>query len=217
MKKSSRPYYLIAFGNLIPLIGYLAFDWSLTESFMFYAAELCAYELVMLPRIVIFVFTSDEYGGSVFSLLVKSFLWLFSHLFLFVIAVGFLVSTAYSFSARVSHFTRDDIFLFIHDNYLVILFIFAEYIYLFCIHYIKLKEYKLLPSEMYLKEIGVFYMLFLIIMVLIKAITGFLEIEKLAFQLVMLVIIISIKIFVQLLLKKRKETLLAKIKEAVKQ
>ncbi len=216
MKKSSRPYYLIVFGNLIPLIGYLVFDWSLTESFLFYVVELCAYEFVMIPRIVIFVFTSDEYHGSVFSLSIKSFLWLISHLFLFAMAIQFLLGAAYAFSATKVENPNSDMVLFLKTNYLIIIFIFGEYIYLFYIHYIKLKEYKLLPSEMYLKEIGAFYMLLLVVIGTVKSISVLVQMAGFVYQLIMLILLIGIKIFVQLLLKKRKDTLLAKVKEAVK-
>ncbi len=207
-KKSNRIYYLIILGNLIPLVGYTAFDWSLTESFMFYAVELCAYELVMLPRIVIFVFNSDEYHGSVFSKIVKSFLWLFYHLFLFVMAIWYLVYTAYAVSAGRAEVTRNDILLFIKDNYLVIGFIFFEYIYLFYISYIRIKEYKLLPSSMYLTEIGVFYILLIVIIGMIDGVSVLLEMAISVYQLIILILLIGIKAFVQLLLKKRKDKLL---------
>jgi len=213
MKKSSRPYYLIAFGNLIPLIGYLAFDWSLTESFLFYVVELSAYELVMLPRIVIYIFNSDEYSGSVFSKLAMSFLWLFGHLFLFVMTIGFLMGAAYAISGTSAKFTNNDILLFLKDNYLVVGFIFCEYIYLFYINYFKLKEYKLLPESLYLKEIWVFYLLLLVILGMINAVSGFFHFTASLYQIIMLILLISVKIFVQLLLKKRKDTLLAKVKE----
>ena len=95
------------------MIGYVGLDWSMTETCMFYSAELCAYELVMLPRIVTFVFTSNEYFlDSIFAKIVKSFFWLFFHLFLFSMTIMFLIHTAYAVSADTAYVTIKDIFAF---------------------------------------------------------------------------------------------------------
>ena len=61
MPPAVRYYFFIVVENLIPLAGYFFLGWTFKDIFLFYAVELCAYELTIIPRIGFYVFTSDEY------------------------------------------------------------------------------------------------------------------------------------------------------------
>ena len=128
-----KPYIFIIIDNCIPPIGYFFLDWDMSRIFIFYAVELCAYELVMIPRIIIFSYTSDEY---ILSSRIKKFglsiSWLLYHLMLYTFTMMFLLHTGFVVSPGAgAPVTMADLWSFVDKFKFVIIYIFAAYIFEF--------------------------------------------------------------------------------------
>ena len=199
-------YLSIAIDNLIPLIGYFLFDWDLTLIFLFYAVELTAYEFFMIPRIVIYSFTCDDY--YLYSPLKKSGLsvsWLLYHLMLYVFTMMFLLHTAFVVSpAAGAPVTMAELWSFTDEYSIALYFVAGSYLIEFIVGYLGSKEYKVLPSGILLKEIAIFYIVLLVMLALINGAAVLFSVESEPYQIVILITIISIKTITQVLLRKSK-------------
>lgn len=161
--------------NLIPLFGFLFFEWSVKGIFLFYAVEICVYEFFLLPRIVIFVFTGDEYGyPSVLQNLTPAIGWILYSLMMFGFTMMFILYIAFSYSKKTGTM-GNDVFIFIKNNMVFIIFISAEYMYSFFKKYLYDKGYKKIPSQNQLWEIGIFF-------VIIQVLLGLFHIASVAFS-----------------------------------
>lgn len=201
-----KAYIFIIIDNLIPLIGYFFLNWDMTRIFLFYAIELCAYELFMIPRIIIYSHTCDEYMlYSVKKKIGLSISWLLYHLMLFAFTMMFLLHTAFAVSPGAgAPITMIDLWSFIDKYIIVIIYIFAAYIMEFFTDYLRLKEYEVLPSDLQLKEIALFYFILLIVLAIINGTAVAFSLDSELYQIVMLLIIIGIKTTAQVFLRKRK-------------
>ena len=70
--------------------------------------------------------------------------------------------------------------------------------------YLRLKEYEVLPSDLQLKEIALFYFILLIVLAIINGTAVAFSLDSELYQIVMLLIIIGIKTTAQVFLRKRK-------------
>ena len=201
-----KPYIFIIIDNCIPPIGYFFLDWDMSRIFIFYAVELCAYELVMIPRIIIFSYTSDEY---ILSSRIKKFglsiSWLLYHLMLYTFTMMFLLHTGFAVSPGAgAPVTMADLWSFVDKFKLVIIYIFAAYIFEFFTDYLRRKEYEVLPSDLQLKEIALFYFLLLVVLGFINGFAVAFSLDGKIYQIVMLFIVIGVKTLSQVFLRKGK-------------
>ena len=205
MNHRFRSYIFIILVNLIPLIGYFVFNWDLTRFFLFYAVELSAYELVMIPRIIIYSHTCDEY--ILYSTIKKvglSISWLLYHLMLYVFTMMFLLHTAFAISPDAgAPVTMGELWSFADEYKIVIVLIFGSYLMEFFTNYLCTKKYEVLPSDLQLKEIALFYFLLLIVLALINGIAVAFSIDSELYQIIMVFIIIGIKSMAQVTFRKR--------------
>ena len=201
-----RLYIFIIIDNLFPLVGYFVLNWDLNRIFLFYAVELCAYELVMIPQIIIYSHTCGEY--ILYSAVKKiglSISWLLYHLMLYYFTMMFLLHTAYVISPGAgAPATMNELWSFADEYSIVIVFIFGSYLLDFFTGYLRSKEYEVLPSDLQLKEIALFYFLLLIVLVLINGVAVAFSIDSELYQIVMMFIIIGIKTMAQVMLRKGK-------------
>jgi len=199
-------YLSIAVDNLIPLVGFFLFDWDLTLIFLFYAVELTAYELFMIPRIIIFTNTSGEYMlDSSIKKIGLSISWLLYHLMLYVFTMMFLLHTAFVVSpAAGAPVTMTELYSFLDEYNIAIFFVTGSYFIEFIVGYLGLKEYEVLPSGIQLKEIAIFYVILLVMLALINGASVLFSVESEPYQIVILIAIISIKTISQVLLRKSK-------------
>ena len=199
-------YTSIAVDNLIPLIAYFLFDWDLTLIFLFYAVELTAYELFMIPRIIIFTNTSGEYMlDSSIKKIGLSISWLLYHLMLYVCTMMVLLHTAFVVSpAAGAPVTMAELWSFTNEYSIAIFFIAGSYLIEFIVGYLGSKEYNALPSDIQLKEIAIFYIILLVVLALINGIAVLFSIDGELYQIVMMFIIIGIKTIAQVMLRKNK-------------
>jgi hypothetical protein len=201
-----RLYIFIIIDNLFPLVGYFVLNWDLNRIFLFYAVELCAYELVMIPQIIIYSHTCGEY--ILYSAVKKvglSISWLLYHLMLYIFTMMFLLHTAFVISPGAgAPATMKELWSFADEYSIVIVFIFVSYLLDFFTGYLRSKEYEVLPSDVQLKEIALFYFLLLIVLVLINGVAVAFSIDSELYQIVMMFIIIGIKTIAQVMLRKGK-------------
>lgn len=199
-------YFLIIFDNLIPIIGYTFFNWNLTLIFAFYAVELSAYELVMIPRIVIYSHTCGEY--MLYAPLKKiglSISWLLYHLMLYAFTIMFLLHTAYAVSPGASAPVKlEELWSFSEEYSLVIFLVFGSYLMDFFNNYLVLKEYEVLPSDLQLKEIALSYLILLIALALINGFATAFSMDSEVYQIVMMFAIIGFKTAAQVMLRRGK-------------
>jgi len=199
-------YFSISIDNLVPLLGYFIFNWDLTVIFLFYTVELTAYELFMVPRIVIYSHTCAEY--SLYSVIKKNGLsisWLLYHLILYVFTMMFLLHTAFIISPATSApVTMRELWSFTDAYSFVIVLIFGSYLIGFFTNYLRSREYEVLPSDLQLKEIALFYFFLLIVLALINVIAVAFSIDSELYQIVIMFIIIGSKTVAQVMLRKSK-------------
>ena len=192
-------YIFISLVNLIPVIGYFIFNWDLARFFLFYAVELSAYELVMIPRIIIYSHTCAEY--SLYSAIKKvglSISWLLYHLILYVFTMMFLLHTAFVISPDAgAPVTMKELWSFADEYTIVIVLIFGSYIMEFFTNYLISKKYEVLSSELQLKEIVLFYILLLVLLTFINGIAVAFSLDGELYQIVMMFIIIGMKTMAQ--------------------
>ena len=168
LNRTNRSYFILIFGNIIPAIGIVGFDWSINDTFMFYAIELSAYEIIMLPKIIVYTFTTSEYFyDSVFVKILKSFFIILMHLMIFAFTMIFFLNFGCGVTETEGNVTWEYILFFIKSNYLATVFIFTEYIYVFFSDYIGLKEYEVIPQRYHLIEIYVPIPILLVIIAII--------------------------------------------------
>jgi hypothetical protein len=178
----------------------------MSRIFMFYAVELCAYELVMIPRIIIFTYSSDEYiicsGIKKFGLSIS---WLLYHLMLYIFTMMFLLHTGFSVSpGGTTPASMADFWTFVDKYKFVIIYIFASYIFGFFTDYLRRKEYEVLPSDMQLKEIAIFYFILLVILGLFNGFAVTFSMDNQLYQIIVLLIVTLVKTTAQIFLKKGK-------------
>ena len=199
-------YIFIIFFNLIPVIGYFVFNWDLTRFFLFYAVELSAYELVMIPRIIIYSHTCAEY--SLYSAIKKAGLsisWLLYHLMLYAFTMMFLLHTAFTISPDAgAPVTMKELWSFADEYKIIIVLIFGGYIMEFFTNYLIPREYKVLPSDLQLKEIAFFYFSLLIVLAIINGVAVLFSIDSKLYQIVMMFMIVGFKTMGQVMLRKGK-------------
>ncbi len=198
-------YFFIFLVNLFPLVGYFVINWDLTQFFLFYAVEICAYELVMIFRIMIYSHTCEDY--SLHSQIKKAGLsisWLFYHLLLYVFTMMFLLHTAFAISPSAgAPVTLRELWFFADEFKIVIVLIFGSYLLDFFTNYLYSKKFKLLSSELQLKEIALFYPLFLILLTFVNGIAVAFSIDNKLYQIIMVIIVIGMKAMAQILFRKR--------------
>ena len=199
-------YIFIIIVNIIPLVGYFVFNWDLTRFFLFYAVELCAYEFVMIPRIIIYSHTCAEY--SLYSAIKKvglSFSWLLYHLMLYAFTMMFLFHTAFAISPDAgAPVTMKELWSFADEYKIIIVLIFGSYIMEFFTNYLIPREYEVLPSDLQLKEIAFFYFPLLIVLALINGVAVLFSIDSELYQIVMMFMIVGFKTVGQVMLRKGK-------------
>jgi hypothetical protein len=199
-------HLIIILSNAIPLLGYFLLKWNIKELFLFYSLEVAIYEIIMLPRIVIFAFISGENEGkNLFMKIITSFFIIFYHISLFVLALWFMIHSAFAISAASAEVSISFIISFLKFNILIVILICADYVYGFYRDYIKIKEYKILSTEFYEIEIYLFYILLITAIGLINGAGVFLKLTADIYQFVMFILIIVLKTAAQILMKKRKD------------
>lgn len=182
--------FFLAVGNLIPLIGYFFFNWTFKHIFLFYAVELFAYELTILPRIGLYVFAAKEYGdnmptvkklGILMSWILYSLVFFFFNMMLLVLAG---LSEDNSFAGLTS---------FIYLNAFFIIYIFADYIYWFVKDYLLDRDHKVIDPDSEIAEIAGLPLLVLVPNILVIVIMPALSFhdEKILFVMMLIVIIIK--------------------------
>ena len=211
MSPNNKPYVLIIIGNMIPLAGLVFLQWDMTKIFLFYGVELCAYELTMIPKIVVFCFNSDEYYiESAIKKAGISLSWLLYHFGFFIMTMMFLLHGAFAVSASSADFRKEDLYMFIGENIFIVIYIFGDYIYTFVKDYILLREHETLGSEFHLKEIAIFYFVILVALGIINGVSVGLSLDYVIYQVVILLLIIGIKTISQIILRKVKNKVYAK-------
>ncbi|NNG26806.1 MAG: hypothetical protein HKM87_04725 [Ignavibacteriaceae bacterium] len=173
---------------------------------MFYAIEVSAYELVMIPRIIVYSHTCAEYSlHSVIKKIGLSISWLLYHLMLYAFTMMFLLHTAFVISPDASApVTIKELWSFTDEYKIVIVIIFGSYLFEFFANYLISKEYKVLSSELQLKEIVLFYIILLVLLTLINGIAVLFSIDSELYQIVIMFIIIGIKTLAQAMFIKTK-------------
>jgi hypothetical protein len=195
----------------IPLAGFLFLHWDIIEIFLFYAAELAVYEIVMLPRIVFFVFTSDEYFlECVLKKIGIALAWLVYHVMMFYFTIMFLLHTAFAASAATAVFDYHIFVSFIENNILPIAFILLGAIYDFVFNFLKRREYEHIPAHAQMKEIAVSYLVILVVIALIHVVSVAFEIQGGIYQTIMLLVVVGGKTLAQLALKSMKDKYILK-------
>jgi hypothetical protein len=204
--KKYLSHALIILTCCIPPTGFLFFHWDIIQIFLFYCAELVIYELFMLPRIVIFVFISDEYFlECIVKKIGITLAWIIYHVMMFYFTVMFLIHTAFAVSAVTAEFDYQIVVSFIQNNILPITLIFLGTIYDFVFNFIKRSEYEHIPSGIQMKEIAVFYLVVLVVIALIHVVSVALEIQGGIYRTIMLFVVVGGKTLAQLALKKVKD------------
>ncbi len=185
-----RYYFFIAVENLIPLVGYFFFNWTYKGIFLFYAVELTAYELTILPRIGIYVFATREYSDVASP--VKKFgiaiAWILYSLGFFYGNLAFFLIAGLS-----NDNSSDGLTSFIHGNAFFIIFIFADYIYWFVRDYVVGRKHRAVDPDSEIAEIGGFPLLILTTTILIFIFMSALSIADENILFVMMLVVISLK------------------------
>ena len=166
MIKDRRTYIILA-GNMIPMVGFFFFEWDLIQAFLFYLFEIFFYYLLQFPKIVLFfkhqtnlvkykrrflylpVF--DTKAGKAFA---SSFFFFINTFIFFMCLIFFtfgVIEPIYSVTIGASHILNT-FQTFFKVNYLVIIYIFIQYLYNFIYYHIHKKEYLFIPYEYQTRE-----------------------------------------------------------------
>lgn len=167
MIKDQRTYIIVA-GNMIPLFGFFFFEWDLIQVFMFYLVEMLFYFLLQFPKIVLFLIHQPklvQYKRS-FNYLpffhtksgkaIAFAFYFFINTFIFLFSLYFLTFTIYEtfYDSDLKLSIIETIYLpFLKENYLIIIYIFMQYLYNFIYYHIIKKEYLYIPCEYQTREI----------------------------------------------------------------
>ena len=100
--------------------------------------------------------------------------------------------------------TMADFWSFVDKFKFVIIYIFAAYIFEFFTDYLRRKEYEVLPSDIQLKEIALFYFLLLVILGFFNGFAVAFSMDNELYQIIVLFIIIIVKTTAQVFLRKSK-------------
>ena len=228
--------YIIILGNLIPLFGFITLNWSATDTFLFYMFELIIYETIIIPKIVLFAFTKNKLKGrdkstpkgpnSIAGKIFASIGYLIFNLLMFGIVLMvfamFALSPDYSFTADINYL-ETIITSFLQINYLIIIFIAAEYIYNFFSDHIYRKEYLTLQFNFQYHEAWglylIIYMLAISLPIMLYVMilppeSNHIDFENTKeFNLILLLGIIVFKTISELLIKRIKAKIIKKSKE----
>jgi len=198
---SVRYYFFIVVENLIPLAGYFFFGWTFKDIFLFYAVELCAYELTILPRIGLYVFATKEYGEDMSSVKKLGILisWILYSLVFFFFNMMLLVLAGLSEDTSLKNLTS-----FIYVNAFFIIYIFADYIYWFARDYLTDRENRVIEPDSGKAEIGGFPLLILVTNILVIVIMPALSFDDEKILFVMMLIVIVMKTAAQVVKRYRK-------------
>jgi len=116
----------------------------------------------------------------------------------------FLLHTAFAISPDAgAPVTMRGLWSFAEEYTIVIVLIFSSYLMDFFTNYLFSKKYKVLPSDLQLKEIALFYFLLLIVLGLINVIAVAFSLDSVLYQIIMVFIIIGNKSMAQVMFRKR--------------
>jgi hypothetical protein len=190
----------ILLGNMVPIVGCIFLQWSLLEAFLFYAAELCAYELVTLPKIVLFTFDSSEYAlDSAVKKTLIALCWIVFHLGLFSLTLMFLVQSAYATGASSAKIDIGATVTFASANVLALVILATDYAVMGVVEF----RNALVGGEAYYQRFLMeMSLLYLIILTVLGIVNGFANLVRPGirdYQLVMLVLVVILKSGAQIL------------------
>lgn len=207
-------YFFIAVENLIPLLGYFFLEWTFKGIFLFYAVELCAYELTILPRFGLYVFTTKEYSDAKSS--IKKFgifiSWILYSLGFFYLNMVLLVFAG--LSKESNHL--QGLASFIYGNAFFIIFIFADYIYWFIRGYIVNRKHRVIDPDSEIAEMGGFPLLIFVPNILVFVLISVLSIDDEKILFVMMLVVIVMKTGAQVAKRYRKSKKERKVKGHLK-
>lgn len=208
LKRSPLQIGMILAGNLVPVFGCLFLQWSLRETFLFYAAELCVYELFMLPKIVLFTFQSDEYYiESVIKKIFIALCWLAFHLGLFFLTLMFLMHTAYATSASTASMDWPVVTAFALGNIIPLVILLADYTVIFMTDFGRKARDEESYYRKFLMEMSLVYLVIPTVLGIINGMANLFALDIQRYQLAMLSAVVILKSGMQILgiEKKRKQ------------
>ncbi|MBN1522949.1 MAG: hypothetical protein JW904_00590 [Spirochaetales bacterium] len=193
--------------NCIPFFGFVVFNWSGRELFLFYAFELAVSTVFMIPRIIIYAMkTGDEEGKSVFGIILTVFFIMIYHIAFFLLTGTFIIHAAFApGAAEGAIIAIEDITGFLWINFTAVVLITGEYTAGLILSFAKTRENKFLESDDYALEIYVFPILFLTAFGLVYGASVFLRLTATWHHLVILVLVIVAKSAAQIALENRKK------------
>jgi hypothetical protein len=116
----------------------------------------------------------------------------------------FLLHTAFAISPDAgAPVTISKLWSFANEYKVVIVLIFGSYLMEFFTDYMGSNKYGVLPSDLQLKEIALFYFLLLIILALINGIAVAVSLNSELYQIIMVLVIIGTKSMAQVMFRKR--------------
>jgi hypothetical protein len=200
VKRSPVQIAMILLGNLIPVFGCLFLQWSLLETFLFYAAELCVYELTMIPKIVLFTFRSGEYAGE--SAVKKAFItlcWIVFHLGLFLLTMMFLVQSAFARSSSSATIDYHEMESFAKRNFLSLIILLVDYSVVWVTDFTGIRKKGKAFLQSLLAEICLVYLIVLTVLGIINGAANFFRLDIRNHQISMLFAVVILKSGAQIL------------------
>ena len=234
-----RRFLILVAGNLIPIIGYFLFSWDLKQAFLFYLLEFCFYSLISMVKTVLFVINKNrlvkkdrdegysrnyikKQNSSTIQIIFQSIGAVTFQITMFAVVVMQFIIFCLDMALGTKIFFTEyfkDIYIFIIDNYLVLIYIFIQYLYNFFYYHIHKEEYLLLPyeyqyNESWGRDIFIFMAAISVPTILFGLIFmnnsgGYLSI----FQVLLLISLLIFKLNIEYYMNRRKKKLISRYDE----
>ena len=199
-------YLVLIISNFVPLFGIKLFNWSITEALLYYCAEVCIYEIIIIPKVWIYCYKSDYYSVSTRTgRFFAAVGWNVYNFILLWIILGLLISFAYMEVPGKYAINKNTILIFLKTNYAAFIILLVDYIYHFYRDYFvqKLNYSKREGSDFF--EIIIFPAMITLLLAFFAAFERFvMDMKGEDFQFKLIISVLVIKLITQIVIKNRK-------------